>query len=254
MWDNVIASLRRLPGSVIDPEARIILALRYATFLLHVDQHCATGIDSQALNWFLGSGFNELLALDAEAWKIVNVLFLHLAVSGAVKITTLLQGVVYPIWRSCSAVSSLEEFTSYSVLLEASNSLCDLLMIRETFDLGYSCSPSDLFEMQQLKTRRKEVFMDQHYRLLVSSLPDLVFLENKDTVHSPYREAVTRLRISLCSTEDFRLGAVRYLDAVLETFAKSLEPNRINDNMHEPLVTALRFIFDDSNDRMWSTI
>ncbi|KLO13572.1 hypothetical protein SCHPADRAFT_873833 [Schizopora paradoxa] len=254
VWDNVIATLRQSQSSAINSQAQVTLAGRYATFLLYIDQHSATGIDSQALSWFLGSGFNELLALDAEAWKVVNILFLHLAVSGAVKITTLLQGVVYPIWRSCSTVAKLEEFASYSVLLEASNSLCDLLMIRETFDLGYPSSPSNLFEMQQLRTRRKEVFMDQHYRMLVSSLPDLVFLENKDAILSPYREAACRLRVALCSTEDFRLGAVRHLDAVLETFAKSLEPNRINDNMHEPLVTALRFIFDDNEDRNSSKI
>lgn len=251
MWDNVIASLRQMPGIVIDPEARTVFALRYATFLLHVDQHSATGIDGQALNWFLGSGFGELLALDAEAWKVVNILFLHLAVNGAVKITTLLEGVVYPIWRSCSSISTPEEFATFSVLLEASNSLCDLLIIRDTFDLGdsVSYSPSNLFEMQQLRTRRKEVFMDQHYRLLVSSLPDLVFLENKEAIVSSYRAAASHLRVALCSSEDFRLGAVRHLDAVLETFAKSLEPDRMNDNMHEPLVKALRFIFDDCDDR-----
>ncbi|KAG6334052.1 hypothetical protein ID866_5040 [Astraeus odoratus] len=68
VWDNTIASLRQVPAMTEDTNKRHSMALRYAQFLLHVDQHLPAGIDKHVLQWCLGNGKGEILALSAGAW------------------------------------------------------------------------------------------------------------------------------------------------------------------------------------------
>ena len=66
VWDNTIASLRQLPVMVQDVSSQRACALRYAEFLLHVDQHLPRGFDDQIRSWLTGSGRNEVAVL----WEI----------------------------------------------------------------------------------------------------------------------------------------------------------------------------------------
>ena len=73
VWDNTIASLRQLPAMMSDVPSRRICALRYAAFLLHVDQHLPRGFDEQIRSWLMGSGRSEIAALTTETWDVVTV-------------------------------------------------------------------------------------------------------------------------------------------------------------------------------------
>ncbi|EEB98785.1 hypothetical protein MPER_01650, partial [Moniliophthora perniciosa FA553] len=92
VWDNTIASLRQIPVMTPDTRTRRTLALRYGTFLWHVDQHLPAGLDGQVLRWFLGPGRNEMAALSVDAWDVVTVVLLYLSVHGALQTTTILEG------------------------------------------------------------------------------------------------------------------------------------------------------------------
>lgn len=232
-----------------NPEERTACALRYAKFLMNVDQHSAHGIDTHTLEWLNGSGFGELSALTAEEWSVVKVVLVHLAIHGALKITTLLEGLIYRVWQLCLSVVNTEEQQAISVFLDAANSLCHVLMAQDATDSeahgNTPRAPGNLLEWQQLRTYRNDVFREEHYRPLLRAIPDLVHLENNEAMDDVSRMIARDLRLAICSTVDFKLGAVRYLDAVLDTFSKSIDPERTQDNMHEPLVKALRLLFDD---------
>jgi mediator of RNA polymerase II transcription subunit 12 len=68
VWDNTVASLRQVPVMTSDTAGRHACALRYGTFLLQVDQHLPGGFDHSVLQWFLGPGENEVVALSTDAW------------------------------------------------------------------------------------------------------------------------------------------------------------------------------------------
>ncbi|TDL22582.1 hypothetical protein BD410DRAFT_821184 [Rickenella mellea] len=246
VWDNAIASLRQVPLMMSTQSDRRICALRYAKFLQHVDEHLAGGLDNHALRWFLGSGLNEIAALTAEAWDVVTVVFLYLTVNGALTTTTLLHGVVYPGWRYGSTVPSNQQYHAVGVFVNAANTLCESLLLKEDGNHD-GIPPSDLLDLQRIRTRRQDVYREPHFSLLVNNLPTLVSLETNSYVDPESCLAARALRQAISRCSEFRLCAYRNLPAVRSAFEKPLESEAIARAMHEPLLSALRQILSDAD-------
>jgi mediator of RNA polymerase II transcription subunit 12 len=90
--------------------------------------------------------------------------------------------------------------------------------------------------------------------VLVENLPALVFIENNEHIDAGFRKNTAELRRALCCMLDFRLGAARNLGVVVDAFANPLDPKGIQESMHEPLVSALRLIFNDEEGNDWAQI
>lgn len=245
VWDNVVASLRQVPTMLSTPSERRAIAIRYSTLLLHVDLHSADRVDTQASQWFASTGFNEMRTMTSETWEVASTLCLHLAIHSALKIPTLLQGVVYPAWRIGSAIESSSQFKDLEIFLRASNQLCKDLLVHDAAGIGDGLPPVDLLEIQKLKTRRKAVYRDVDFRPLAESLPSLVFAENNEYINLDFRNDAMELRRALCCMVDFRLAAARNLGVVVAAFANPQDPKGTQESMHDPLVSALRLIFND---------
>ncbi|THH04935.1 hypothetical protein EW145_g5157 [Phellinidium pouzarii] len=245
VWDNVSTSLRQVPSIITDASERHECALRYAKFLLHVDLHSADGINDQVLQWLVGTGLNEVKPLRSDAWDVLNIVFLYLAVHEAIRIATLLQGLVYPAWQIGSSIESVAQFEDDRIFLRATNTLCKLLLVEHLTVSEDGLPPSDLLEMQKLKTRRRDVYRDANFRLLAENIPALVFIENNEHLDIDFRVEVAELRRSICCKSEFRLGAARNISSVVGAFANPLDPKGMQESMHEPLISALRLIFDD---------
>lgn len=245
VWDNTIASLRQVPSMMTDPFDRRTCALRYANFLLHVDQHVVGGLDSHALNWFLGSGLNEISALTAESWDVVTVVLLFLCVHGAISTTTLLQGVIYPGWQFGVKANDATHFQSVAIFVRAASNLCRRLLIGSDENPD-GIPPVDLLEAQKLRTRRQSVYQAPHFGLLANNLPTLVSLENNDFADESVRLDAGYLRHQICTSSDFRLGTYRSLDAVRSAFEKPLESDVISESLYQSLMSALRLALGDS--------
>lgn len=245
IWDNVIAALQQVPAMFPDVSARRACALRYGKFLFHVDLHNAEGIDFFARRWFAGPGFLDVRALSAEAWDVVSIVFLHLAVHGALKIATLLYGVIYPAWSIGSSIDSPSQFAQEEVFLRTANSLCWSLLTDCIASSEEGGPPADLLEIQKLKTRQKDVYDDAVFRSLIENTPVLVFVENNEALDYGFREHAGSLRRAISRTVDFRLAAARNLGVVVSTFANPVDPKGSQERMHDPLVAALRLIFND---------
>lgn len=243
VWDNTIASLRQIPSMIDDIPGRRACALRYATFLTEVDQHISTGSDDHILSWFLGSGRNEVEALSAEAWDVATVVLLHLSIYDALATTTILQGLVYPIWQTAAFISSPEEGSSIEVLLEAVNELCFHLLLKDACGDGHP--PFTYIEIQGIQTRRRDVYREPHFSRLVANIPALVLVEQNVNIPERIRQASRIFREALCSTTVFRLGVYRDLAAVNTAFEQVLTNREIPEELHEPLVNALRLMFNE---------
>ncbi|CDO75642.1 hypothetical protein BN946_scf184743.g2 [Trametes cinnabarina] len=243
VWDNTVASLRQIPLMMEDIPGRRACALRYATFLLHVDQHLPRGFDEQIRSWFLGSGRNEVAALTPDAWDVVTVVMLYLICYGALTTTTILESLVYPVWQAGASVTSEEQALSLETLLTSVNTLFEHLLLRD--ECGTGLPPVDVFEAQGLQSRRRDVFREPHFSTLVTNFPALVLIEQNRYLPEPLRVASMTLRRTICRVNVFRQGIYRDLDAVRLTFEKLLESQNVPDELHEPLVSALRLMLND---------
>ncbi|KAH9894990.1 hypothetical protein C8Q73DRAFT_745370 [Cubamyces lactineus] len=243
VWDNTIASLRQIPVMMGDVSERRACALRYATFLLHVDQHLPRGFDEQIRAWFLGSGRNEVAALTPDAWDVVTVVLLYLICYGALTTTTILESLIYQVWQAGANVTSEEQAQSLETLLSSVNTLFEHLLLRD--ECGTGLPPVDVFEAQGLQTRRRDVFREPHFSSLVANFPALVLIEQNRYLPEALRAASTTLRRTICRVNVFRQGIYRDLDAVRLAFERLLESQNIPDELHEPLVSALRLMLND---------
>ena len=244
VWDNTIASLRQIPSMLTDLLDRRVCALRYAKFLFHVDEHVVGGLNDHVLNWFTGSGINEISALTEEAWDVVTVVLVFLCIHGAVSTTTLLKGVIYPGWQYGVRATNENHFQSVSTFVQAASNLCKrLLLVYEEADDDHLSA--DILETQRLSTRRKDVYSEPDFSLLASNLPTLVCLENSEFADERVRQFATYLRMQICVSSEFRLGAYRNLDAVRCAFEKSLDSD-ISESLYQSLMSALRLALGDS--------
>ncbi len=244
VWDNAIASLRQVPAMNPDAAQQKACALRYGIFLWQVDQHLPHGLDGDVQRWFAGPGRNEIAALSADAWDVVTVVLLYLCVHGALKTTTILTGVVYPAWQ----LGATESTPDIHVFLNAANNLFQQLLLQENLNPS-GIPPVDLFDFQCLRTRRRTVYEEPHFSSLVTSIPLLIYLENKSDVPQDIRTEFTSLRHRLCHDTQFRQGAYRNLDVIRAAFENCPYLSETSStDLGQPTIVGLRTILGENVD------
>ncbi|KAG6829453.1 hypothetical protein H0H92_004513 [Tricholoma furcatifolium] len=244
VWDNTVASLRQVPAMTSDSAGRQACALRYGIFLWHVDQHLAMGLDKDVLRWFIGAGRNEVMALNSETWDILIIVLLYLSVNGAIKTTTILQGLVYPAWQQAANATVDQSCTTTEIFLRSANELCRRLLLSE--DVNDDLPPAGLFELQCIRTRRQDVYGEAHFPLLASSIPVLICLENNKHISEKLRADSSLLRHLISQNQDFRQGAYRNLDAIRQAFEFRLHQLDANDaSLNKHIVAGLQLLLYD---------
>lgn len=243
VWDNTVASLRQIPYMIEDPAGRRSCALRYSTFLIHVDRHLATGLDKHALDWLRGSGKNEIAALSPETWDLFVVVLLHLISTNALTVTSILGGLIYPAWQSASTLSSALQGTSLEVILPVVNDLCSRLLLID--DINSDVPPLDFLQHHGLMTGRRDVYREPYFTALVKTIPTLVLLEQNPNIPETLRQGCGALRVALCSSSVFRMGTFRELDCVHDAFQIVLANPDVPEEKRELLISALKLIFNE---------
>nr|VWP02310.1 Non-specific serine/threonine protein kinase (EC [Ganoderma boninense] len=155
----------------------------------------------------------------------LEVVLLYLNCYGALATTTILESLVFQVWQAGANVSSEEQGQALETLLTSVNTLFEHLLLRD--ECGTGLPPVDVFEAQGLLTRRREVFREPHFSTLVSNFPALVLIEQNRFLSETLRTASTTLRKTICRVNVFRQVA------------------SIPDDLHEPLVGALRLMLND---------
>ncbi|KAG6821035.1 hypothetical protein H0H93_007925 [Arthromyces matolae] len=244
VWDNTVASLRQVPVMTSDEVGRRNCALRYGILLWHVDQHLAMGLDSEIFRWFTGPGRSEIAALSSEAWDVLIIVLLYLSIHGALKTTTILQGLVYPAWQQ--AAKSDQPSPALETSLRSANDICRRLLLSD--EINHDLPPVDLLELQSIRTRRQEVYSEAHFPLLASTIPVLISLQNNHHISEQIRVDSTSLRHTISQNSDFRQGAYRNLDAIREAFERSLHPSDSPGGiLNKHIVAGLRLLLYDLN-------
>ncbi|KAH7905552.1 hypothetical protein BJ138DRAFT_1072652 [Hygrophoropsis aurantiaca] len=246
VWDNTVASLRQIPLMTPDAAGRHACALRYGQFLLHIDQHLPGGFDDQVLQWFLGTGKGEVMALSVDAWDVFTVVILFLCVHGALSTKTVLRGLVFPGWKLGADASSSEHVPSVQAFLRAVNHLFDRLLLKDDFRISDTLAP-DLLDIQRIHTRRQDVFREPHFTHFVGSVPTLVLIEHNSVLPDESRNAAKELRYKVSESDSFRQSCYRNLEAVRRAFEDPLQSGAITEILCEPLVNALKLILGDSS-------
>ncbi|KDR75321.1 hypothetical protein GALMADRAFT_249351 [Galerina marginata CBS 339.88] len=249
VWDNAVASLRQIPSMTPDIEARRACALRYGDFLWRVDQHLPKGLDNDVLQWLLGPGKAEVMALSTDAWDVLKAVLLFLVVHGALKTTTVLQGLIYPAWQ-LGVIGSAGQSPVSETYLSAANKLAFLFLLQEDANEDI-VPPTDLFEVQCIRTRRQAVYNEPHFPLLVASIPTLISLENNDDIPESLRTESTALRCRICQEPGFRRGAYRNLDVIREAFENSpylSDEDPSSEHLSKRAIAGLKMILCDSTD------
>ncbi|KAI0259684.1 hypothetical protein BC834DRAFT_606637 [Gloeopeniophorella convolvens] len=229
IWDNTFAALRVKVNPDLPHDAR------YANFLLHIDQHLPSGLDEHVARWFQDTGIAELVTIDSDAWTSVTLTLLHLVVQGVLATTTVLQGLVYPLWGHALAAGAPE----CAVYLRAAHDIFARLVL-----CGEDDWAGDFTELQRVRARRQDVFCAPNLSLLVGAIPTLVFLEHAPHVPAELRQRAAVLRDAVCGTVEFRQGIYRDLNAVRDAFDKSLQYDALEESLVEPLMDALRLILN----------
>lgn len=244
VWDNTVASIRQVPVMRFDTAGRQACALCYGRFLLHVDQHLPGGIDEQVLEWFGGTGQREVPALSPEAWDVLIYVLLYLAVHDALSATTVLRGLIYPAWQTAASATSEPQGQAIAVHLTAANDLFSRLVLSEEGSKD-GVAPTDFIEVQRLRTRRKMIYREPHFSLLITNIPTLVIVENNAFISEDLRHACGVHRKAVCATDDFRQKAHRNLDDVRNAFEQPLLADGVADELSDLLVDALRLILSE---------
>ncbi|KAH9993507.1 hypothetical protein BJV74DRAFT_833136 [Russula compacta] len=229
IWDNTFAALRVQVNTEVPYDAR------YASFLLHIDQRLPDGLDEHVARWFQETGKAELISIDNVAWTNLTHTLLHLVVQGVLTTTTILKGLVYPLWSHALASGTAE----CEVYLRAAHDIFARLVLSGEADWG-----SDIVELQRVRVRRQDVFCAPHLSLLVGAIPTLVFLEHALHVPPELRTRAVALRDEVCGSVEFRQGIYRDLNAVRDAFDKSLQYDALDESLVEPLMDALRLILN----------
>lgn len=241
-----MASLRQVPLMTDDVLKRHMIALQYAKFLLHVDQHLPVGIDEQVLRWFLGTGKGEILALTVDAWDVCSVVLLFLCAHGALPSTTILRGLVYPAWTQLAKVMS-EQAQSLATYIQSANTLFDSLILRAEPQIS-SALGNTLIDIHRFHTRRQDAFSELHFSFLAAEMPTLVSIEHNPFVPQHLRDMAKDLRIRTCESQQFRFAAYRDLDVIRRAFERPIQSGSIDETLFEPLVNALKVILSDSSE------
>lgn len=246
VWDNTVASLRQIPAMTSDLASRQACAMRYGSFLLQIDQHLPSGLDDQVLQWLLGPGKSEVAALTSEAWEVLAMVLLYLSVHGALSTTTILRGLVYPAWQVAAQLSPSQPCETGDVFLAAANNLLECLLFQEE-GRSDGMPPTDLLEIQRIRTRRQDVYREPHFSLLVANIPTLVLVEHNPEIPTKLKESSAAIRHKLCKIREFRRGAYRNLDAVRAAFEQPLQSGEVDERLDEPIVDALRMVLGESH-------
>ncbi len=229
IWDNTFAALR------VQVNAEAPCDARYASFLLHIDQHLPDGLDEHVARWLQETGKVELISIDSVAWTNLTHTLLHLVVQNVLATTTILKGLVYPLWSYALSSGSAD----CEVYLRAAHDIFARLVLSSEADWG-----NDIVELQRVRVRRQDVFCSPHLSLLVGAIPTLVFLEHAPHVPSELRRRAVALRDAVCGSIEFRQGVYRDLNAVRDAFDKSLQYDALDESLVEPLMDALRLILN----------
>ncbi|KAF8590944.1 hypothetical protein K439DRAFT_1120420 [Ramaria rubella] len=241
VWQTTLDCLRELPPAGADAEGRKVRVLRYAQFLWDIDQHLLPGaLDQLVFQWAAGPGRSELRHLDVEIWSALSTVLLYLVARDALTAPNVMKSVVYPVWELCTSISG----PSAVIMLRSVNHIASRILVHDQTE-SMQTSAGQLDEIQKLQTRRRSIYAEENFSLLVTALPNLVTLEHKNDVEDDLRISTAQLRTAISKHPEFRMVAYRNLELVSKAFW-NVDSQLLPQGLERHLGSALQQILSDS--------
>ncbi|QRV93786.1 mediator complex subunit Med12 [Ceratobasidium sp. AG-Ba] len=200
IWEHIFALLCSVSSTNPDmPKSEI--ASRYVAFLVRLDGHIVSGLDTCMREWF-SAAMNDMLGAE-QAHDVLALVFLKLVLAGALTPSTILDGLVYPTWNQAA---SLEEPKPAVIALAGlANDLAErLLVIDDVPPSPAILPPSTLTEVLALSARRLPASNNAPFLALISRFP------------------CKALRILLVNQPQIVTLSSRYMDVVRDSFLKPM--------------------------------
>ncbi|KAG9095716.1 RNA polymerase II mediator complex subunit [Ceratobasidium sp. 370] len=216
IWEHAFASLCSVPNTISDAQ-RSEIATRYVTFLVKLNDHIVSGLDTCMREWFI-TGTNDMLGAE-PAHSILALVFLKLVLAGVLSPSTILEGLVYPTWN---LAASLEESKPPVIVLAGLvNDLAERLLVIDDVPVSSTIlPPSTLVEVVRLGARRLPASDNAPFLALINRFPCLVAMEINPHLSDAVRQSSKALRILLVNQPQIVTLSSRYMDVVRDSFLK----------------------------------
>ncbi|KAG8709991.1 RNA polymerase II mediator complex subunit [Ceratobasidium sp. 395] len=216
IWEHVFISLCRVPGNTPEVQKSEI-ATRYVAFLVGLNEHIFSGLDTCMREWF-SAGLNDMLGAE-QSHGMLALVFLKLVLAGVLSPSTILEGLVYPTWNLAAC---LEETKPPVILLAGlANNLAERLLVVDDVPTSPSgLPPSTLIEVLGLGARRLPASDNAPFLALINRFPCLVAMEINPHLNDNVRQSSKALRILLVNQPQIVTLSSRYMEVVRDSFLK----------------------------------
>ncbi|KAF8621541.1 hypothetical protein AX15_007713 [Amanita polypyramis BW_CC] len=247
VWDNALASLQNIADGELTVEARHKYALSYGTFLWHIDQHLATGLDGDVLHWLTGPGQSQMPNFSPQMWDILSIILVYLVAYRALRITTIMSGLVFPAWQQGASLEDEEPDPEGYIVkyVQAASKVCGILLLHQNH--SDDLLPLEINRTQCLESRQQTVYSEPFFLTFITKIPVLIQLENNAHLSQEIRLQIGGLRQKLCQEEAFRRGAYRNLDGTREAFEHSFIFSESKGDLGKNLIAGLRHVLSNTD-------
>jgi mediator of RNA polymerase II transcription subunit 12, fungi type len=236
--DNTMTALCQLSTTAQDCERT--RADIYGDFLWHIDQHLPSGLDEHVLQWLMAS-VDSMEHYNPEQWTTISDILLYLVTHGAVKSTTVLLGLVYPIWRNVAFISDAKQSMLTQASFEAASKLCRALLTDEILD------STNIYDSHRLTTRRCDVYHKSHFCVLISHIPFLVLISCNKSLPDLTREDSKKIIQVLCEQIQFSVATYSDLNIIREAFDQHFNiSDEVYENVWQNMFFGLRSVLRET--------
>ena len=240
-WATVIHEIQ---SSTPDAQQQSVVL----SHIIEVDDQAGKVLDSVIQSWLDGMTIQARIDLLAQkSAGTISALLTGLAAERRIEVVTLLEKLVYPIWKhaapSCmTGKGRLPAKVSQAV--EATIIISQqLLLVSPPYK---HLAPVDLRQALILQAARAKVFDQSNVQSLIRHLPFLVILGAAKGNSAKAQEQMRPLLETLAMLPDFKAAAFRHLDPLKDAFLSnewskaSMEPG-----LEASMVNALKLIMAD---------
>jgi len=181
--------------------------------------------------------------------SIVCLILLHLTARRKLQVVPLLDKLLYPAWKSASAmvIGSKDRLPgSGRRAVEASVTLAQQLLL--TAPPNEQLPPFDLLQALIIQTARAKVFDNINVQALIRNLPFLVILQTANGISSQLSGRISLLLQSLAMLPNFKAAVFRHLDLLKSVYlSNEWSKPPLDPSIETGMVDTLKLIMSDGS-------
>jgi mediator of RNA polymerase II transcription subunit 12 len=234
IWDSIMFALDRSQDLPLEGAV-----LRFSRLLEETGVELSLSLELESRKWFQGRGHRLLSFLDERIWSAIESLLIRSVISGTLSTSTVLFGLVFPIWSRSLDNSVPPLVTPVRFVTGMARRL--LIVDAPPFQVQDSDAAA-LLEAQRLLGQHSLIYTRQDTIRFFTAIADLVMLEDRKGIPDSERELCTSLRTLVSRSSTFRVLAMRYIEDVRTIFCRSTSIDVTGAASEDKLVETLAML------------